>query len=41
MSNQNVDPNKVKKIIELAIAILTAIGGFFAGVGAHAATVSN
>ena len=41
MSNNEVNPEKVQKIIQLAIAILTAIGGFFAGVGAHAATVSN
>lgn len=35
---QNVDPKTWKKIVDLAIAILTAIGGFLTGLGAHTVT---
>lgn len=33
--SKNVDPKTWKKVIDLAIAILTAIGGFLTGLGAH------
>lgn len=38
-----IDPSKIKKWVDLAIAILTAIGGFLVGMGsASAATlISN
>lgn len=37
MSNEEIDPTKVKKWIDLAIAILTAIGGFLFGMGSASA----
>ena len=37
MANQEIDPQKVEKIIRVAIAVLTAILGFFSGVGTAAA----
>lgn len=37
-NEKDVDPKKVAKIINLTIAILTAILGFFTGTAAHAAT---
>lgn len=33
MNEQNIDPEKVSKIIKLSIAILTAILGFLSGMG--------
>lgn len=35
--SENIDPNKVKKIIDCVIAILTAIGGFLVGMGSASA----
>lgn len=35
---QEIDPTKIKKIIDLAIAILSAIGGFFSGIATKIAT---
>lgn len=35
--NEKVDPKTWKKIVDLAIAILTAIGGFLTGLGTHTA----
>lgn len=32
-----IDPEKVKKIIDCVIAILTAIGGFLVGMGSASA----
>lgn len=37
MSKTEIDPIKVKKWVELAIAILTAIGGFLVGMGSATA----
>lgn len=37
MSNTEIDPVKVKKWVDLAIAILTAIGGFLFGMGSASA----
>lgn len=37
MSENEIDPTKVKKWIDLAIAILTAIGGFLFGMGSASA----
>jgi hypothetical protein len=37
MSNNEIDPKLVKKIIDCAIAILTAIGGFLVGMGSATA----
>lgn len=40
---ENVDPAKIKKFIDLAISILTAIGGFLVGMGSASAAniISN
>lgn len=35
--SEKLDPKTWKKICDLAIAILTAIGGFLAGLGTHTA----
>ena len=37
MANNKVDPETMQKIIKVAIAVLTALLGFFSGVGAQAA----
>lgn len=37
MSKQDIDPQKIEKIIRVTIAVLTAILGFFSGVGTAAA----
>lgn len=37
MSENEIDPTKVKKWIDLAITILTAIGGFLVGMGSASA----
>lgn len=40
MSENEIDPKTIKKWVDLAIAILTAIGGFLVGMGsASAATI--
>ena len=35
---EQIDPEKIKKAIQVAISILTAILGFFTGGGVQAAT---
>lgn len=37
MSNENIDPEKVAKLVKLGIAILTAILGFLTGMGSASA----
>ena len=36
---EQIDPEKVKKAIQIAIYVLTAIPGFFTGGGVQAATL--
>lgn len=37
MAQESIDPKQVKKWVDLAIAILTAIGGFLVGMGSASA----